>query len=542
VAEIIVTAADLAAASTDAVLVTTFEDGLSKAVLQADAALGGPIGEMKAAREFTGKFAQRPVLRTLGRLGARRLMLLGLGKPAQLDSYRLHNAFWLAGGALRLAGVRSVTVVADPAIAAALDGGHGPARGDDVVRAAVTGLLLGNWDGGVTKTVDEDGTRDKLIERIELSGFAGDDVAATVAEAQVLASATNQVRTWVTTPSNRLTPTELAAQAERLFQGTGLEVEVLRKADLERLGMGALLGVAQGSEEPPVMICVRWDGGRPGQPRLGLVGKGITFDTGGISIKPAGGMEMMKTDMGGGGAVLGAMWAIATLQIPANVVGIVPATENMPGGRAYKPGDVLTSRSGKTIEVLNTDAEGRIILADGLAQAREMGATHLVDVATLTGAVIVALGHATTGLMTNDARLGALVEQAAARAGDRVSELPMFPEYDVCLESQVADVANIGASRAAGSISAAVFLREFVGDLPWVHLDIAGTSWNDQGELKMVPSGPSGTPVRTFVHLARAFASLPDAGEVGIGSAGQEGVVERWRADLDGEAAGAGEE
>ena len=506
--EISVTDIELVDASADAVLVTMFQDGLSPAAVKADAALDGAIGEMQTAKELSGKFAQRALLRTLGRLRAKRLMVLGLGKPAQLDSYRLHNAFWLAGGALRAAGVRSVTVFADPDIAGALANAGRPATGEDVARAVVTGLLLGNWDGGVTKTIDEEGTRDKAIEHIELAGFEGSDIAAAVTEAQVLARATNEVRTWVTMPSNRLTPTLFAAEAERLFEGTGLEVEVLRKADLERLGMGALLGVAKGSDEPPVMICVRWDGGRPDQPRLGLVGKGITFDTGGISIKPAGGMEMMKSDMGGGAAVLGAMWAIAQLKIPANVVGIVPATENMPGGHAYKPGDVLTSRSGKTIEVLNTDAEGRIILADGLAQAREMGATHLVDVATLTGAVIVALGHATTGLMTNDEQLGEMVAEAAARGGDRVSELPMFPEYDVCLESQVADVANVGVSRTAGSISAAVFLREFVNELPWVHLDIAGTSWNAQGELKMVPSGPSGTPVRTFVHLARKFSSL----------------------------------
>ena len=255
------------------------------------------------------------------------------------------------------------------------------------------------------------------------------------------------------------------------------------------------------------MITVRWDGGAPDGPRLALVGKGITFDTGGISIKPATGMDAMKFDMGGGAAVLGAMWAIAQLKPAANIIGVVPATENMPGGHAYKPGDVLTSLSGTTIEVTNTDAEGRIILSDGLAYARKLGATHLVDVATLTGAIVVALGHVNAGLFSNDAALAELVQRAARRAGDRVAPMPMDPEYDVCLTSDVADVKNLGG-RQGGAISAAVFLREFAGELPWVHLDIAGTVWNDQGDQTQIPKGPSGAPVRTFVHLAFEFAKL----------------------------------
>jgi leucyl aminopeptidase len=231
------------------------------------------------------------------------------------------------------------------------------------------------------------------------------------------------------------------------------------------------------------------------------VGKGITFDTGGISIKPSGGMEMMKDDMGGGAAVLGAMWAISQLKPAANVIGVVPATENMPGGNAYKPGDVLTSMSGKTIEVLNTDAEGRIILSDGLAYARKLGATHLVDVATLTGAIVVALGHA------NDEDFAELILRAARRGGDRLAPMPMHPEYDGCLTSDVADMKNVGG-REAGAISAAVFLRQFTGDLPWAHLDIAGTVWNSQGDLTQVPKGPSGSPARTLTHLAFEFAKL----------------------------------
>jgi leucyl aminopeptidase len=491
----------------DAVVVTLFEDALSPAAQAVDGALDGLLTEMRDSRELTGRFAERSVLRTLGRLPARRVCLLGLGKRQQLDSYRLHNAFLFAGNLLRRQGVRSVSAHLDPGIVAAISGSNGEAAAAplDTVHAVVTGLAMANFRGDLNKS---ERNAERSIERISVAGLHGDArLQDAPRQALVLAEASNTVRTWVQAPANTLTPTMFADAARRLYEGTGLEVEVLDRAALEREGAGALLGVARGSDEPPVMIAVRWDGGRPDGPRLALVGKGITFDTGGIDIKPSAGMETMKGDMGGGGAVLAAMWAIAQLKPAANVIGVVPATENMPGGRAYKPGDVLTSMSGKTIEVTNTDAEGRIILSDGLAYARKLGATHLVDVATLTGAIIVALGHAASGLFSNDEELSELVQRAARRAGDRVAPLPMHPEYDVCLVSEVADVKNLGA-RPGGAINAAVFLREFTGDLPWVHLDIAGTSWNDQDDQAQIPKGPSGTPVRTFVHLAFEFARL----------------------------------
>ena len=495
----------------DALVVTLFEDAMSPAAQEVDRALDGALTEMRESRELTGKFGERVVLRTLGRLPAKRVLLLGLGKRHQLDTYRLHNAFWFGGTVLRKQGVHSVTACVDGTIVAAIGDKNGAAEAAplDTVHGAVTGLAMGNFRYERNKT---DRQPERGIEQITLHGLNGSGdsqrVQEALREAVVLADACNTVRDWVNAPSNTLTPTKLAAAARTLYEGTGLEVEVLEKADLEREGAGALLGVARGSEEPPVMIAVRWDGGRPDGPRLALVGKGITFDTGGIDIKPSANMELMKFDMGGGAAVLGAMWAISQLKPNANVIGVVPATENMPGGRAYKPGDVLTSKmSGRTIEVINTDAEGRIILSDGLAYARRLGATHLVDVATLTGAVVVALGHVNAGLFSNDDDLTRLVLQAAQRAGDRLAPLPMHPEYDVCLTSDVADVKNLGG-RQGGSISAAVFLREFTGGLPWVHLDIAGTVWNDQTDQTQIPKGPSGTPVRTFVHLAFEFARL----------------------------------
>jgi leucyl aminopeptidase len=496
------------AAASDAVVVTAFEDSFSPAAQQVDEALDGLLTEMRDGKELAGKFGERTVIHTLGRLPGKRVMVLGLGKPGQLDTYRLHNAFWFAGTVLRKQGVHSVSAYVDDAVVDAIGGRNGESKAAlyDTVHAVATGLALGNFQSDASKSEKRDDGPG--IESIALGGLDGrDGVEDALRQALVLAEATNTVRGWAAAPSNLLTPTLLAQQAQKLFEGTGLEVEVLDKAALQREKAGALLGVAKGSEEPPVMIAARWDGGAPDGPKLALVGKGITFDTGGISIKPSAGMETMKFDMGGGAAVLAAMWAISQLKPKANVIGVVPATENMPGGRAYKPGDVLTSMSGKTIEVLNTDAEGRIILADGIEWARRMGATHVVDVATLTGAIVVALGHVNTGMFTNDEEFAALMARAARRGGDRVAPMPMHPEYDVCLSSEVADIKNIGG-RQAGSISAAVFLREFVGELPWVHLDIAGTVWNDQGDLTVVPKGPSGTPVRTFVHLAFEFARL----------------------------------
>ncbi len=491
----------------DAVVVTAFEDVLSPAAQEVDRALDGLLSEMRDSKELTGKFSERTVVHTLGRLPAKRVCVVGLGKPAQLDAFRLHNAYWFAGATLRKNGVRSLSLHVDPAVVDAIAGRNGDAAAApfDTVHGVVTGTLLGNFQGDLNKSERKN---EPGFETIEVSGLqdgAGLDEA--LQQAVVLAQATNQVREWVTAPSNTLTPTLFAESVRRLCKGTGLEVDVLDRADLEREGAGALLGVAKGSDEPPVMMVVRWDGGRPDGPRLALVGKGITFDTGGISIKPASGMEQMKFDMGGGAAVLGAMWAISQLKPKANVIAVVPATENMPGGHAYKPGDVLTSMSGKTIEVTNTDAEGRIILSDGIAYARKLGATHVVDVATLTGAIVVALGHVNAGLFSNDDGLAGMVQDAARRGGDRVARLPLDPEYDVCLTSEVADVKNLGG-RQGGATSAAVFLREFVGDLPWVHLDIAGTVWNDQGDQTQIPKGPSGAPARTFVHLAFAFAKL----------------------------------
>jgi leucyl aminopeptidase len=302
-------------------------------------------------------------------------------------------------------------------------------------------------------------------------------------------------------PGNTLTPREFAKRAAALAGDVGVKVEILDETQIEKLGMGLLLGVARGSAEPPRLMVFRYDPpGAPQTPVLGLVGKGVTFDTGGISIKPAEKMEQMKDDMAGGAAVACAMRAIALLKAPMRVIGVVPTTENMPGGKAIRPGDVLKSASGKTVEVINTDAEGRLILADGLWYARQLGATHLVDIATLTGAVVVALGKITSGIFGTPDAWVERVRTVADRVGDRVWPLPLFDEYKDQIKSDIADLMNTGG-RAAGSITAAMFLKEFVGDVPWVHLDIAGTAWADEAK-PYLPKGPSGVAVRTLAALA----------------------------------------
>jgi leucyl aminopeptidase len=276
---------------------------------------------------------------------------------------------------------------------------------------------------------------------------------------------------------------------------------VLDEQAIEKLGMGLLLGVARGSHEPPRLMVIRHEpAGLPPGPVLGLVGKGITFDTGGISIKPADGMERMKDDMAGGAAVVCAMRAISALNAPVRVIGVVPTTENMPGGRAIKPGDILKSAAGKTVEVINTDAEGRLILGDGLWYARTLGATHLVDVATLTGSIVVALGKITSGLFGTPQGWVDVVRRVADRAGDRVWPMPTFDEYFDQIKSEIADIMNTGG-RPAGSVTAALFLKEFAGGLPWAHLDIAGTAWLEEAR-PYLPKGPSGVAVRTLAELA----------------------------------------
>jgi len=366
------------------------------------------------------------------------------------------------------------------------------------------GASLSNYDGGSWKTT---GQPVSWLESVELriAGAPAGSLEA-VERGRTLGECTNQARAMANAPGNELTPRMFAERATTIATTAGLAVEVLDEQQMAALKMGLLLGVARGSQEPPRLIVLRHEPPQaPPGVVLGLVGKGITFDTGGISIKPADHMERMKDDMSGGAAVICAMAAIARLGVPVRCVGIVPMTENMPGGRALKPGDVLTSASGKTVEILNTDAEGRLVLGDGVWYARERGATHLVDVATLTGACVVALGKTTSGLFGTPSAWVEHVRRASERAGDRSWPMPVFDDYKELFKSDIADFTNTGG-RAGGAITGALFIKEFTGDLPWVHMDIAGTAWAEEA-TPYQPKGATGVGVRTLVELASDAAS-----------------------------------
>jgi len=367
--------------------------------------------------------------------------------------------------------------------------------------ALVTGTTLAAYRFDRFKSGDGDDS--PRLESLTLLGPA--ELAETVAGARVAAEAQNRSRDLQGTPANFATPAFLAERAEEIAAGSdALTVEVFGRAELEEIGMGGLLAVGQGSAEEPKLIVLRYAGGGSSA-KLAFIGKGVTFDTGGISLKPGAGMHEMKMDMSGGAAVLEAVAAIAELGLPLDLIAVVPTTENMPSGTAIKPGDVITQYNGKTVEVNNTDAEGRLILADALAYAVEQGAERIVDLATLTGAVEVALGSTYAGLISNDDALAAEVTQAGEETGELVWRLPLHPEYKELMKGTVADLSNLASKRKAGTITAASFLEEFVGETPWAHLDIAGTSWDVGREY--VGSDASGFGVRLLVELARHLST-----------------------------------
>ncbi|MBM3746544.1 MAG: leucyl aminopeptidase, partial [Acidobacteria bacterium] len=362
------------------------------------------------------------------------------------------------------------------------------------------GALLGDFEPDQYKTEKKE---TKPVETFIAVAPGGEATLEELARrAEIIAGAQNYARALVSEPANRMTPSLLAERARALAAEEGLECEVLDQDRMRQLGMGALLGVAQGSAEPPVLIVMRYRPAEAPEPaaHLGLIGKGVTFDSGGISIKPAENMEKMKYDMAGAAAVLGAMRAIARLRPSIAVTALAPAVENMPSGRAQRPGDIVTTLSGKTVEVINTDAEGRLILADALTYARQLGCTHLVDAATLTGAIVVALGYVYVGVFASDDALRERVLEAARGAGDKLWPMPLDEDYKEQLKSAYADLPNTGG-RWGGAVTAAMFLKEFADATPWAHLDIAGTAWLEDAKPYLA-KGPSGVPVRTLLQLA----------------------------------------
>jgi leucyl aminopeptidase len=491
----------LASVDVDLLIVPWFEGDDPGCVPAVDAATGGQIARAIASKEFVARLFD--IFSTSVSDAAWRVSRVALAGAGKRAAFGTDLARKLAAAAALWARPRRI-----PCVAFLI---RRDMMSDDLAgmaQAIAEGLTLAEFDAGSYKTQDADAPGAPQWTIVLASGEdAVDRVQASVSRGRLLGECSNLARQLANEPGNTLTPREFARRTAALASEAGVGVQILDETEIERLGMGLLLGVARGSSEPPRLLVFRHEPpGAPATPVLGLVGKGITFDTGGISIKPADGMERMKDDMAGGAAVACAMRAIALLGAPNRVIGIVPTTENMPGGRAVKPGDVLKSASGKTVEVINTDAEGRLVLGDGLWYARQLGATHLVDVATLTGACVVALGKTTSGLFGAPSQWVEHVRRVADRAGDRVWPMPLFDDYRDQLKSEIADFTNTGG-RPAGSITAALFLNEFSGDVPWVHLDIAGTAWAEEAK-PYLPKGPSGVAVRTLAELA--FTNLDD--------------------------------
>jgi leucyl aminopeptidase len=482
---------------TEALVTYVFEkDGRIEGPLaEIDAATGGRLKVLAESGELTGKALETTLVHYPAGLAAQRLLLVGAGKPEKFTGAELRK---LAGAALRCLKSKSVKNFAFLA--------RENERTSAAAQAVTEGLIIAAMESDKYKTEKKNGNKE--IESVALAGWDAAGAEQGIARGRIIAESQNFTRDLVNEPSNRLTPSILADRAAAMARECGLAVDILDENRIRELKMGALLSVAQGSEEPPRLIVVTYTPPQPpaaGAPVLGLVGKAITFDTGGISIKPSEGMEKMKYDMAGGATMLGVMRALAYLKPAVKVIAVVPATENMPGGRAQKPGDVQISMAGKSIEVINTDAEGRLVLADGIAYAKKLGATHLVDAATLTGAIVVALANINVGVFGNhQAHMDRLLA-SARNAGEKMWPMPVDDDYREMIKSTIADIQNVGSGKGGGAITAAMFLKEFAEDTPWVHLDIAGTAWLDDAK-PWAAKGASGVAVRTLVDFAMSLS------------------------------------
>jgi leucyl aminopeptidase len=457
---------------------------LPASLTELDRASGGALQRLTDAGDFAGKRDETALVYPTGPAG--RIMLVGMGKPDEVNRAAIRRAASVAAKRMRALGVSHAAFH----LAAESRGSVAPAEAG---QAIAEGLAQGAWQFLDMKRPAEE--RKAPLERVDL--VAGEDHAAVTAGHRIgsaLGAGQTLARGIQVLPGNVCTPTYVGRVAEELAARHGFSVTVLDKAAVVHEKMGALLAVAQGSVEEPRFIVLEYKGSE-GAPIV-LVGKGVTFDTGGISIKPAQNMEDMKYDMSGAAAVLGTFEVLGRLKPAAHVIGLIPSTENMPSGTAVKPGDVVTSHLGKTIEVINTDAEGRLILCDALSWARRYRPACVIDIATLTGAIVVALGNTAAGVMGSDEGLVEEVREAGERAGERVWPLPLWEEYRDLMKSDIADVKNAGG-RPAGSISAGWFLREFVDGFPWAHLDIAGTAYTDREDASRV-KGPTGMGVRLF--------------------------------------------
>ena len=482
-------------AGVDALALTLFKDekASSGLIKDLDKLTGGQISAVIKSEEFKGDAGETALLRLTpkGKLKASRLLLVGLGDRKDFKPSDIAAAAGTAARTLRKANARSIAFSSRNDVAVS-----------DAAQQAAKGAITSQFELDKYKTKEKN---DKAVTKFVFhsEGAKGGDVKAGLARGQAIGESINFTRDLANEPPNILTPTEMANRTQKMAREVGLKCEILDEARMRKMGMGSLLSVSAGSEQPAKLIVLRYtptrNTGKKGD-LIGLVGKGITFDTGGISIKPAEGMEAMKYDMSGGATVIGTMRAIALLKPTVPVIGVVAAVENMPDGKATRPSDVVTAMNGKTVEILNTDAEGRLILADAVAYAEQQGATRIVDMATLTGAVIIALGDQNTGIMGNDQ---AFVDQIIAlgkEAGENFWQLPVSKEYSKQIKSDIADIKNIGPRGKAGTIMGAVFIQEFVDKAKWAHLDIAGTAWNDAVRPHQA-KGPTGVAIRTLIKL-----------------------------------------
>ncbi len=481
------------------------KDKPAPAAESSDAAVREAAQDLISSGELTAKPFETTLLHRPAGLKAKRLLLVGGGKAKSFSSVELRK---LAGAAVRTLKGKNIRSFAFALPESGIGAGI-PAN--EAVRAIVEGAFVGNFDPGYYKSDRKDKDNDQNIDAVTIlvPHDAQSDIKSLESAMQagrIIAESQNFTRDLVNEPSNRMTPTILAERAKRMAAEVGLKCEVHNGDKIRQLKMGAFWGVAQGSDEPPALIVLRYEPeGAAKDIHLGLVGKGVTFDTGGISIKPADGMEKMKYDMAGAATMIGTMRAIALLKPKVRVTAIICATENMPSGKAQKPGDVQIAMSGKSIEIINTDAEGRLILADGLCYARQLGCTHLVDAATLTGAVVVALGYVNAGIFASDDQMYERFASALQQAGEKMWRLPLDDEYKEIIKSNIADMVNSGG-RWGGAISAAMFLKEFAEDTPWIHLDIAGTAWMEESK-PWIAKGPSGIALRSLVEFVKGWSA-----------------------------------
>ena len=485
----------LQASKNQAIILALFQDQktLTGTAQLIDQASNGLITEIMKNGDFEGKTSQISIVYTRGAIPAQRIALVGLGKKCEINLEKIRTAFAKVMQHLRSLNINEA--------ATAIDFDLLPDKKNKIVQAIVEGALLGLYQYTPYKTVGREDIKDMNALCILAEGKEFSHVEDEVKKAQIITKAVYFARDLISAPANAMTPSIMARKAGEITRRKKVTCKVLNKAKMKQLGMNALLGVASGSIEEPRFIILEYSGSRRSEAPVVLVGKGLTFDSGGICIKPAEKMDEMKSDMSGGAAVMGTIMAAADLQLPINIIGLIPATENLPSGTAYKPGDILKSYSGKTIEVINTDAEGRLILADALSYAARYKPAAIIDIATLTGACIIALGEDVIGMLGTDEQLKKKISEAAQVTGELVWELPLWDNYHELIKSDIADYKNSGG-RTAGTITAAAFLSKFVGDFPWVHLDIAGPAWTSK-DKSYIPKGASGVAVRLLIEFLR---------------------------------------